>query len=68
MKAILLKIYDLRINYYSKRWTEIMNEMNENLVHCTEKHFRKLMRRNTKIGGKCLDLMDRKKKLLKDLA
>lgn len=68
MQTLILKFYDLRIDYYSKRWKKIMNAMEKGVYHCTGKQFRKLMRRNTIYGGKCLDLMNKRKRLLEDLA
>ena len=68
MKIFILKIYNLRISHYSKLWDKTMKNMEKHMHDCTSSEFRRWMRRNTKYGGKCLDLMHKKTKLIESLA
>ena len=67
MKMIKLRICEMFIRYYSKRWREAIDGMNKHMSNGVTPEFRKYAELNTKYGQKTLDWMNKKGDILKEL-
>ena len=67
MKMLKLKVCEMFIKHYEKRWKNAIDGMNKNINDSISPEFRKYCYLNSKYGHKTLVWMHKKSKILKEL-